>query len=291
MVGRESTRSLVKVFVVKVRKMMRRQHLSQMIGITLVALLVVACSTTQPSPTATLVPTTTPVPTPIEGAAKWDYVALGESMNFGMISRYKEMLEQDLGVSVELHDWALANDHSSSLLERLRTNEQLRQDLREAEVVTFQIPIRVIVQPFKTFEFGDPGECGGDDNQDCLRDAFEAYKADTDQIIAEIVSLRSPSDAVIRAQDVYQIKVRETQETGSFEIINGYWRDANAHTIEVATRYVIPVARVYDAFMGEDGKDPRDQGLMVSDGLHPSPEGAILMAELFQELGYEPLAP
>jgi hypothetical protein len=271
---------------------MRRKHLSQMIGITLVALLMVACSTTQPSPTATLVPTTTPVPTPTEEIAEWDYVALGESMNFGMISRYAEMLEQDLGVRVELHDWARANDHSSSLLERLRTNEQLRQDLREAEVVTFQIPIRVIVEPFKTFEFGDPGECGGDDNQDCLRDAFETYMADTDEIIAEIVSLRSPSDAVIRAQDVYQIKVRETQETGSFEIINGYWRDANAHMIEIATRYGIPVARVYDAFMGENGvEDPRDQGLMVSDGLHPSPEGATLMAKLFQELGYEPLAP
>jgi hypothetical protein len=274
------------VFVTKVREMMHRKHLSQMNGIALVALLMVACNTTQPSPTATL------VPTPTKGAAKWDYVALGESMSFDMISRYAKILERDLGVSVELHDWARANDHSSSLLERLRTNERLRQALREAEVVTFQIPIGVIVGPFKTFEFGDPGECGGDDNQDCLRDAFETYMADTDEIIAEIVSLRNPSDAVIRAQDVYQIKVRETQETGSFEIINGYWRAANAHLIEVATRYGIPVARVYDAFMGEDGvQDPRDQGLILSDGLHPSPEGAALMAELFQAMGYEPLAP
>jgi hypothetical protein len=271
---------------------MRRKYRSQMVGIPLVALLMVACSTTQPSPTATLVPTTTPVPTPTEGTAEWDYVALGESMNFSMIFRYAEMLEQDLGVSVGLHNWAREADHSSRLLERLRTDEQLRQDLREAEVVTFQIPIRVIVEPLLTFELGDPGECGGDDNQDCLRDAFETYMADTDEIIAEIVSLRSPSDAVIRAQDVYQIKVRETQGTGSFEIINGYWRDANAHTIEVATRVGIPVARVYDAFMGEGGaEDPRDRGLMLSDGLHPSPEGATLMAELFQELGYEPLAP
>ena len=142
---------------------------------------------------------------------------MGESMNFGVIPRYADMMEQALQVDVHLHDWARANAHSSRLLERLRTNEELRNDLRGAEVISFQVPIGVIVEPLKTYEFGEPGECGGDDNQECLREAFETYRSDTDAIIAEIVSLRSPTDALIRAQDVYQIKVRETQASGSFE--------------------------------------------------------------------------
>lgn len=97
---------------------------------------------------------------------------------------------------------------------------------------------------------------------------------------------------MIRVQDVYQIKVRETQATGGFEIINGYWRDANEHLIDVATRYGIAIACVYDAFMGENGiEDPRDKGLMADDGLHPGSEGSVLMAELFREPGYESLAP
>jgi lysophospholipase L1-like esterase len=61
--------------------------------------------------------------------------------------------------------------------------------------------------------------------------------------------------------------------------------------IEVAEYYHIPVARVYDAFMGEDGsEDPQDRGL-IHDGRHTSPEGAALMAELFRDLGYEYVKP
>ena len=209
-------------------------------------------------------------------------------MNYEMIRLYAEMLEEDLGVEIVLHDRALPGDHSSRLLERLRTDKALRQEIRDAEIITFQIPIAVVVGPFRTFEFEAPGACGGEDNQDCLREAFGAYMADTDEIIAEIVALRSPSEALIRAQDVYQIKVRETQESGTFGTINGYWREANARLSEVATAHDIPVAPVYDAFMGEDGiEEPRDKGLMATDGLHPSAEGAVLMAELFRELGYE----
>ena len=63
--------------------------------------------------------------------------------------------------------------------------------------------------------------------------------------------------------------------------------EALAHLAEVATRYHIPVAYVYDAFMGEDGmEDPRDLGLVGSDGLHPTKDGSDLMAELFRNLGY-----
>ena len=264
-----------------------------------------------PSPTATSVPPTPtpvpPMPTPIptdtplpptataaapEPGAEWDYVALGDSATWGMVSRYAAMLEQDLGVKVRVHDRTRGSDHSSRLLERLRTDSELRRELGEAEVITFEIPWNVFQRPAITFEIGSPGDCGGAENQDCLREALETYKADTDAIIAEIVSLRSPSEALIRTQDTYQFRVRESKEAGTFEVINRYWRDANAHVIEVATRYHIPVARVYDAFMGINGtEDPRDKGLMVVDGFHTTSEGATLMAELFRELGYEPLGP
>ena len=84
--------------------------------------------------------------------------------------------------------------------------------------------------------YGSPGARGGADNQDCLREALETYKADTDAIIAEIVSLRSPTEALIRTQDVYQFKVRESKANGTFEVMNKYCRERNAHVIEVASR-------------------------------------------------------
>ena len=222
---------------------------------------------------------------------EWDYVALGDSITYapfgqGFINQYAKMLEQALGVKVNLHNWTVGDDHSSRLLERLRSDPELRQALREAEVITFEIPWNVVDKPWQTFEGIISGVCGGADNQDCLRTAFDTYKADTDAIIAEIVSLRSPSEALIRTMDTYQFRVSESKDAGTFDVINRYWRDANMHVIEEAARYNIPAARVYDAFMGKNGtEDPRDKGL-VSDGIHPTKEGAILIAELFRELGY-----
>lgn len=163
-----------------------------------------------------------------------------------MIPRCAEMLEQDLGVKIEPHDWLLAGDHSSRLLERLRANSELRKDLREARVITFEIPWNAIESPWWTFESGSSGACGGVDNQDRLREAFETYVADRDEIIAEIVSLRGPSEALIRTQDTCQFQVREARASGTFEIISGYWREANAHVIEGAT-----------VSAGEKGRDDR----------------------------------
>jgi lysophospholipase L1-like esterase len=119
-----------------------------------------------------------------------------------------------------------------------------------------------------------------------LREALKVYKEDTDAIFAELVSLRSPSDALIRTMD-FPLNVKELKATGAFEVINTYWQDANEYVIQVAGEHHIPVARVYAAFMGPNGdEDPMDKGY-VFDGIHPTEKGADLMAELFRELGYE----
>jgi lysophospholipase L1-like esterase len=221
------------------------------------------------------------------GDTTWTYVALGDSVTWGMIPLYAEMLEEDLGVTVIVQDRTASGDHSSRLLERLRTSNWLRKELREADVITIEIPWNAFEDPCLAYLNGSPGACGGSDNQDCLREALETYMADTDAIIAEIVSLRGPSEALIRIQDTYQFHVGQSKAEGAFETINRYWREANAHVIEVAENYHIPVARVYDAFMGEEGvEDPQARGL-IHDGRHTSPEGAALMAELFRDLGYE----
>ncbi len=125
------------------------------------------------------------------------------------------------------------------------------------------------------------------DNQDCLRKALEVYKTDTDAIIAEVVSLRSPSEALIRMRDNYAFIVKDTKARGKFEVVNTYWREANEHVIQVAAKYHIPVARSYAAFGGPNGdEDPVDKGY-VSDGFHPTEDGADILAELFRKLGYD----
>jgi hypothetical protein len=253
-----------------------------------------------PTVTATIASTSTPLPVTAatvitaQGDKEWDLVVMGDSLMGGLTSRYVAHLEQDLGIRVIVHNRIRDGCGSSCLLKPLGTNSELQQYLREAEVVIFDVGLEVFKYPVWQYAFDSPGSCGGTDNQDCLREALKVYKEDTDAIFAEIVSLCSPSETLIRTMDTYQFMVKELKEADAFDVINNYQREANEHVTQVATEHHIPVAQVYAAFMGSNGdEDPRDKGLVQNDGVHPTGEGTDLMAELFRELGYEyaPLEP
>lgn len=229
------------------------------------------------------------------GDGKLVYVALGDSTAFtpprpnGLIYRYADMLASHFGVEVDLRKQTQGGIHSSTLLDRLRTWESLRADLAEADVVTTNIPINVWIEPLKTvsgWQGRDPAACGGDDGQQCLRDALEQYKADTDAIVDELVAVCG-DDVLIRLYDLYMINTGYKLETGTLDVSNPYWKAGMDYVEESAARYGIPVAQVYDAFMGPDGTDdPYLKGLLDDDQLHPNAAGAALMADLLDQFGY-----
>ena len=252
-------------------------------------------TTTTPVPTSTTTTTDSPSSTAPIGDEAVVYVAMGDSMAFtppspdGLIYRYADMLAAHFGAEVDLRNRAVGSIHSTTMLELLRTNERLRADLAEADAVTTDIPINVWIEPLKTvggWQGRDPAECGGDDSQQCLRDALETYKADTDAIIDEIVAI-CDDDVLIRLYDVYMINTGYKLETDTLQISNPYWKAGMDYVEESAARYGIPVAHVYDAFMGHNGTDdPYVKGLLDDDQLHPNAEGAALMADLLDEFGY-----
>jgi lysophospholipase L1-like esterase len=115
---------------------------------------------------------------------------------------------------------------------------------------------------------------------------LETYKADTEAIIDEIVAI-CDKDVLIRIYDVYMLNTGSQLETGTLEISNPYWKAGMDYVEESAARYGIPVAQVYDAFMGPNGiDDPYVKGLLDDDQLHPNAEGAALMTDLLDEFGY-----
>ena len=61
------------------------------------------------------------------------------------------------------------------------------------------------------------GKCGGPDNEDCLREALRLYKAETDAIIAEILSTRSTDDTIIRTLTSHFCDVNIYKDEGHFE--------------------------------------------------------------------------
>lgn len=223
------------------------------------------------------------------------YVAMGDSLGNtpdepeGVMWQYAQRLEGQLGRRIDLRNRVVGSIPSSVMLERLRTDEGLRADLAEADVVTTDIPINVWIEPLKTvsgWQGVDPANCGGEDGEQCLRDALDQYKADTDAIIDEIVAI-CDDDVLIRLYDNFMINTGFKLETGTLDISNPYWKAGMDYVEESAARYGIPVAQVYDEFMGSGGTDdPYLKGLLLDDQLHPNADGAALIADLLDQLGY-----
>lgn len=223
---------------------------------------------------------------------EWDYIVLGDSLTQFYPSKFKALIEENFDgeVTINMKNRCVGGQSSSELLEYLQTDEKLREEIRDAELITFFIPFGGCEEAMAGYT--EEADCGGEDNQDCLRECLAIYKDDTNAIFEELVSLRSPSDALLRAHDVHQFYTKLLQEKNKFDVINGYWREANAHVVAVAEKYDIPCAHVYDAFMGEDGRQPpEDNGLVWSDMIHTSQEGAQLLADLLHQLGYELASP
>jgi hypothetical protein len=245
------------------------------------------------APPATTTTSATGVPSTSDNVVV--YVAMGDSGNFapdtttGAIFQYAEMLSEDLGAQVDLRDHTTGGQGSSELLELLRSDEGLREDLVEAQAVTLNIPIAVWVEPFQIvtgWNGADPAECGGPKHTQCLQGALDAYTADTDAILDELTTLADPSEVMIRVWNVYMINIGAKLEAGSLDTINPFWQAAIEHLDESAARLGIPVADTYEAFNGPDGTDdPYLTGLIEADQLHPTAEGATLIAELLLQAG------
>lgn len=223
------------------------------------------------------------------------YVPMGNSLVFfptgsSVMDHYAAMLEEDFGVDVQVRNHTVGGQRADDFLSRLRTSDALRNDLAEADVVTFLVPNDEWAEPLMTFSGTggrDPADCGGDDGQQCLRDIVSEYTVLVDEIFAELMAIVDPAEQVVLVQDFHQFHTeRRTERTRQ---IHPYWRDAQAHLRATAETYGIPVVAVWDDFMGTDGDIPDlvEAGLVDPDGIHLSPAGALRVAELYHDTGYE----
>ncbi|KPK64430.1 hypothetical protein AMJ83_01570 [candidate division WOR_3 bacterium SM23_42] len=214
---------------------------------------------------------------------EWDYVVLGDSSAWGFPEYYAAHIEEDLGVKVTVHDWTVGGLSSGKLLSMLRDDEELRETISKAEVISY---------------CANPGDhigwhiITGEGRHDCSAKALVGYKSDLDRIINEIFSLRKGKPTLIRAMDFYVPIHSEWRERGKYEENRRCWTAFNETIHEAAAEFKIPVARVYDAFNGANhGEDPREKGYIGDDGLHTNEIGQKVIADQFRKLGYEPITP
>jgi lysophospholipase L1-like esterase len=200
------------------------------------------------------------------------------------------MLEEEFGVPIDVRNRAGFGSSPTDLIRALGS-ERLQKDLAEADVVLLQIPQGDINPPFPIatgWHGMDPADCGGDDDQQCLRDYVIENKASVEAIFSALTAICDPSDTVIRVLDVYQLQVKDSLASGTLHIVKPYFEETQEYLAETAARYGIPIAQVYDEFMGPDGTDdPQDRGLVSTDQRHPTKAGAQLIAKLIHDLGYD----
>jgi len=241
--------------------------------------------------TTTTIATTT---TAVSGEEPLVLVSFGDSLisfTSTLLDTYAAFLEEEFGVPVEVRDHSVWGSSPTQLLSALGS-EDVQADLMEADVVLLEIPLGDTNPAFPTatgWHGMDPADCGGNDNQQCLRDYVTQNKEDVEMILWLLTGVRDDgSEPLIRILDVYMLHTEDSLASGTLHILNPYLQETQEYLEEAAAKYGIPVAQVYDEFMGPDGTDdPQDRDLVLSDQRHPTKAGAQLIAEMLHDLGYD----
>jgi lysophospholipase L1-like esterase len=223
----------------------------------------------------------------------WNYVALGDSLAAGAIAergyvpRFSELISQDTGKQILLTNLAVSGWQSSDLLSALKTDVRMRSAVQEAQVVTFDIGGNDLLHANRLFLARN---CGGNDNLECFREGVAQFKANWNEILAEITSLRGPNVAIVRTMNIYNPFVAVQKAAGTFNVLRPFLEEVNSHIESTSAAAGISVADVYTAFNGpQHDQDAAAKGWMSADGVHPNDQGHAAIAEAVQGLGYSPL--
>jgi lysophospholipase L1-like esterase len=224
----------------------------------------------------------------------WQYTALGDSLAAGLndsqggyATRFRNYVQTDTGATVILNNRGVSGWTSADLLHALRTDETLRAQIAASQIVTWNIGANDFQNALTRYQ---SGACGGADNQDCIRATVASFKVNWNAIVAQILSLRSPSNTILRTMDNYNPAVDLARLFGVLPVIKPYLDDINRFIFLSSVNNRILPARVYQAFNGSTGDiDAGRRGYMSADGIHPNDTGHDIIAAEFRALGYQPL--
>jgi lysophospholipase L1-like esterase len=193
-----------------------------------------------------------------------------------------------LGVTVNVDNRAISGQRASELLRNLKNSQKLRDASSEAEVITIWTGWNDRIAWTENPWIGS--FCGSGENVDldCVRKPTTALLADIDGILVEVPSLRNTDDTLIRIADNANFLVDEWKDAGVFEKLKDPgFEDWSQGIVDVAAKHNVPVVHSYAALNGPNGDDAIAEEYLLTDGLHFTTEGHILISDLHRELGYE----
>lgn len=231
------------------------------------------------------------------GDTTWDLVALGDSTPTGYgvdadgsyVQVYAGYIEEDLEVEVAVHNWATNTTRTvADWVGVVRSKEELREDLRNAEVITIWLGWHDVIP--NIIRGGRCYKSAADVDMDCLGEVTQPMQEGFDKLLSEIVSLASPDETLILIADVGipSFFVAMWKEGGTLDVLkrNAYevWRE---YLIQAAHKHGIHIVSTYEMLNGPNGDREMPPEYMQSDGLHFNEKGHKLIADLHRNVGYE----
>jgi lysophospholipase L1-like esterase len=123
----------------------------------------------------------------------------------------------------------------------------------------------------------------------CDSTVVDSFGLNMENIIAEILKLRSKKYTIIHLIEFFQFRVNVLQELDILEEKKTCVMYYNERSNQVASEYNISVARIHLAFNGSLGdEDAEELGYLIDD-VHFSNAGDLFIAKSLRELGYESL--
>lgn len=273
--------------------------------ILLLSLLVVAgsslvgCSSPVGKEVETIVPRHAGTLIAERGDTDWDLVALGDSTPAGygvgpehsFVQIYAGYIEEDLGVTVNVHNHATGSMRTvTGWAQQVRTDESLRDDLADAEVVTLWVGSHDMVRAVGVGRGGPCYPSAGEIDFDCLQETTDRMREGFDLLFSEIVALANPNDTLILAAEmgIPPPISAAWREDGTFHLLKGpayeVWRE---HLIQAANRHGIHVVATYETLNGPNGDREMPPEYLQSDRTHFNERGHRLVADLYRSVGYE----
>ena len=217
----------------------------------------------------------------------WDYEVMGvfvRSLTSSVPQQYSDFIEQDQSVNVVVHEWDRWEPRD--IVENLRTNEQLRQAIVEAEVITYDFAFDWQDQPQTLFV---AGFCGASDGQDCLREGLQQAKQDWSDILDLIAELRADSPVLLRiliqGDWFYDWKFMDNMTPEQKDTLVEYYRQFQAFALQDARSRGIPIVLAFPEPYFNETYPPLDY--LQLDEIHFSEAGSLIIAQQLREPGYE----
>jgi hypothetical protein len=224
------------------------------------------------------------------------YAAIGGDTSFA--DQYRHYLQADLAEAFVLVEPGHGSSTSAQLMAAIRDDASVSGALAMARAVTVSIGDRELREARSKYK---RGECGGTDNQDCLRATVRLFDRYWSEIAAGVLR-HVPRAAAVRALELHHPWVAEDKQSNSvaddlerdvrgsdFEIVRDYLRQLNVVIRRHAEVWNIRVADVYRSINGTVGSDdPIAVGYIDEGSMMLTTKGQAQIALALRRLGYSP---